>query len=321
MALTLLQIVAQAQAELGLFPVATSVVGNTDTTVQQMLALLNALGRDLVTERDWAAQQRTGIINPDAPIVTTGDLVAGSPVITNIPSTAGLAPAYFLCTGQTIPAAARILSVGGATSVTLDSEATTTATGVQLTFPKDRYDLPSDFGHFINQTQWDRTNHWQLNGPMSPQEDEWVRSGIVTTGPRRRFRITSVYGGASATLNRAFEIWPAPATTDGASTLSYEYVSLSWVRYISVGVAFIKASFTADTDVCIFPDDVMVTGLKRRFWAAKGFDYQDYDMEFQRAKQKAISQDTGARTLDMRRRKWPVFVSPGNIQDGNFPSS
>lgn len=321
MALTLLQIVAQAQAELGLFPVATSVVGNTDNTVQQMLALLNALGRDLVTERDWAAQQRTGIINPDAPIVTTGDLVAGSPVITNIPSTAGLSPAYFLCTGTGIPASARILSIGGATSVTLDSEVTTTKTGVQLTFAKDRYDLPNDFGHFINQTQWDRTNHWQLNGPMSPQEDEWVRSGIVTTGPRRRFRITSVYGGASATQNRAFEIWPAPQTTDGASTLSYEYVSLSWVRFISAGVAFIKAAFTADTDVCIFPDDVMVTGLKRRFWAAKGFDYQDYDMEFQRAKHKAISQDTGARTLDMRRRKWPYFLSPGNAPEANFPSS
>ena len=319
MALTLLQLVATTQAELGLFPVATTVVGNTDNGVQQMLALANALGRSLASERSWTAQQRTAIINPVAPIVMTGDMTAGSATITNLSSTASLAPAYWLATGAGIPSAARVQSIGSATSLSLDSQATTTATGVSITFSKDRYDLPSDFLNIINDTEWDRTNHWRLAGPMSPQEDEWVRSGIVTTGPRRRIRITSVYGGASATQNRVMQIWPAPATTDGASTLSYEYMSTSWVRFISAGVAFIKGTFTVDTDVCIFPNALMVAGLKRRFWSIKGFDTTDLENEYQLERQKAISQDAGAQVLGMGRRRSPMFVSPGNIQDGNFP--
>ena len=32
------------------------------------------------------------------------------------------------------------------------------------------YELPSDWCYNIDQTQWDRTNHWPLLGPKSPQD-------------------------------------------------------------------------------------------------------------------------------------------------------
>src|SRR5262245_40796327 len=32
---------------------------------------------------------------------------------------------------------------------------------------QDRYDLPLDWKYFLDQTQWDRTDHWPLLGPKS----------------------------------------------------------------------------------------------------------------------------------------------------------
>lgn len=53
---SVLDIVQKATAELGLTPPA-SVVSSTDTTVIQMLGLLNALCDELVKEKDWSALQ------------------------------------------------------------------------------------------------------------------------------------------------------------------------------------------------------------------------------------------------------------------------
>jgi len=56
MSQTMLQLVQQVTAELNL-AVPTYVAGNTSQDVQQILALMNGAGYDLVKEYDWQALQ------------------------------------------------------------------------------------------------------------------------------------------------------------------------------------------------------------------------------------------------------------------------
>lgn len=85
------------------------------------------------------------------------------------------------------------------------------------------YSLPYDFERFDFRTMWSRGNHWELTGPLSPQEWQWRKSGIVTSGPRQRFRIK---GSAS----NQFFIDPTPGSSDSGGIMVYEYQSKSWLR-------------------------------------------------------------------------------------------
>ena len=186
---SLLTLVQNACAELGL-AVPGTVAGATDQQTVQMFALANAVGADLLTRNQWTALQTLAIVNVESPIVTTGDLTDGSAVVTNVPADLlGLTPANYVVTATNVPTSARMVEITvnmpGDDSFTMDMVASGSATQQAITISRDTYPVPADFTTFINDTQWDRGNHWRLQGPASPQEDEWLRSGIVTTGPRR----------------------------------------------------------------------------------------------------------------------------------------
>lgn len=308
--MTLLQIVQTACDELGLQRPAT-VVNSTDLQVRQLLALTNRDGRNLQQVRDWTALQFEYIINVGAPVVTTGDVAVNTGVITNIPDTSAIVANYFVCTGPGIPVAARVQSVDSATQVTLNMEATGNSIGASLTFARDTYAKPDDFDRFINQTGWDRTNRWALIGPDSPQIDQWHRSGIVTTGPRRHFRQIGL-----PTTN--YRLWPPPSTVDTPFELVFEYISQNWVLKPDGTTA---SSFTSDADMPILDQDAFILGVKWRFWQIKGFDYAALQQECLDYVQGISAQDGGARVLSLSRVRIPFLVSPANVQDSNFPGS
>ena len=111
---SILQMVQNAEMELGL-PAATSVFGqngtpaNTDT---QLGALANRVLDELRRWNRWTALQFEYDIVVTPVITTTGNMVAQSPVITNIPSTAGISAWSFACQGPGVPAAARGQAAG-----------------------------------------------------------------------------------------------------------------------------------------------------------------------------------------------------------------
>jgi hypothetical protein len=108
-----------------------------------------------------------------------------------------------------------------------------------------------------------------------------------------------------------------------AEYLGMEYISKYWVRDNS-GTS--KSSFTVDTDTCVFPDRLMVLGLKLKYMRAKGFDVgsmaepgslvYEYEGELSRAK----VADKGAKTLSMNPRLTEVLISAQNIPDSGFGS-
>lgn len=310
---SLLTLVQDACAELGL-SVPGTVAGATDQQTTQMFALANAVGADLLSRNQWTALQTQAIVAVESPTVTTGTTFANSPLVINVPTFPSGPATSYIVSGDSIPTSARALSAGTVvpypqTTITLDSNATAAETGMAITISRDTYPVPADFVTFINDTQWDRGNHWRLQGPASPQEDQWLRSGIVTTGPRRWFR--QVGRGLDV-----FRLWPPPGTNDVPGPLSYEYLSKYWAMDSG---AVPKARFSADSDTCIWDDRLLVEGIKWRFFAAKGFDYSSQFALWQRQLDVAMARDGGAATLSMTRRRFPIFLSPANVADGNWP--
>ncbi len=343
---TLLQIVQATQAELGL-PLSATVIGNTDTTTVQMLYLANRVLDELRRENEWSALQTEWdfVINP--PTITTGTLTQNSPIITGIPSTAGLISQYFTVAAPNVPVPARVISVDSLTQVTMDMEATGSTTNTTVTFCQDTYAMPTDLDWNINQTFWDRTNRWALFGPDSPQLSQWLQSGIVPITPRRHFRQIGPY-------TNSFRIWPPPAEIVNPLQLVFEYISINAVRIggagggsgggtstgdfsaidfgpdfsIAVSISlvppppFFAQYFTNDSDTPLLDDQAIILGLKWMFWEIKGFNYVAMQNRYIDYVQRLKSRDgAGSPTLKLARRPTSILISPSNIQDGNFPGS
>jgi hypothetical protein len=313
MSLTLLQIVNAAQAELGL-PQSATVVGNSDATTQQMLALANRALDELRRRNRWTAMQFEFNLVVTVPIITTGNIAVATPnVITGIPSTAGIAANFWAVAGNAIPAAARVQSVDSATQVTMDMQAgiTSNLTGASLTFAQDTYALPAGMDFFNNRTMWDRTNRWELLGPDSPQMDQWHRSGIVATGPRRHFRIIGPFADQ-------FRIWPAPNEITSPLQLVFEYLSNAAVAVHGSSTAFAQR-FANDDDTPVLDDQAVTLGIEWMFWQRKGFGYAEMKNDWIDYVDRLAARDGAAATLSLVKRQHPIFISPANVQDGFFP--
>lgn len=304
---TFLEILQTAADELGLQRPTS--VQSTDQQTRQLAALANRAGNELYKARDWTDLQSEFVIEFGAPVVLTGTATAGSKVVTGLSSTSALEGGYFAVSGEGAQIACRLATVDGATQVTL-TESMDVSGPVEFTFTRDTFALPSDYDRYINQTQWDRRFQWALIGPTSPQMDEWQRSGIVTTGPRRRYRNI----GRKPTQ---FRIWPPPsAQSDFPGTLAWEYISNLWVTKANGDFA---SSMTEDTDEPIFPDGLMVLSLKWRFFQIKGFDYGALFSEYQDWLDREKGRDGGHKPLRLAKTGPGFLITPAQVQDGNWP--
>lgn len=330
--LTLLDIVQTACMEMGL-QVPSVVVGATDLQTQQINALANREVRELQQAYDWTALQTEYDLHVGVPVATTGDVTLNSRVIANIPDTSNLAAALFVVNGQFLPVDTRIVTVDSPTQVSVSQPATGTQAGVALVFSQDTYPEPPDFDRFINQTWWDRTNRWALLGPDSPQIDQWHRSGIVTTGPRRHFRqigalgaiggagfssgFSSGFDSATRAFLQNYRLWPPPGTLDSPIDLAFEYISRYSVWSVD-GQGF--NTFQADSDFTILDGNMVILGVKWRFFDIKGWDYAPKQQEYLDYVNRAYANDGGARTLNMARSRVGFLISPANVPDGFWPS-
>jgi hypothetical protein len=294
---TMLQIVQAATAQMGI-PVPTLVVGSTATDTIQLQALLNQLLDDLQRDYIWEALSTEYRFTTQS-LTTTGTLTDGSAVITGIPSTVGLDATYQpVATG--INNDTYVQTVDSATQVTMTQAATESGT-VPIVFCKVKYSMPADFDRLTDRTQWDKSKHWEMLGPETPQQWQWLKSGYIATGPRIRWRMMGGY----------FQIWPAVSSPE---YLGFEYISNSPVRDTN-GVA--KQSFTADSDTSIFPDGLLIAGLKHMYYEAKGFGDQ-YKPKFDELLGIAKANDGGSATLEMAPNPLNILIGWENIPDGNY---
>jgi len=296
---TMLQLVTQVTNELGV-STPTAVASNSNQDVIQILALMNAAGYEFLRRHDWRELTKRYTFTSEY-TQTTGDVTENTYTITNIPSTAGLDTTYQVV-GNGISNACYIESVDSGTQVTVNLPSTGTYTGATITFEKVMYALPSDYESAVPRTMWDLSKHWEMLGPESPQQWEWLLSGFISTGPRIRWRL----------LGKYFQIWPGVSTNE---LLGYEYRSNGWALS-STGT--VKTSFTADTDTCIYPDRLMVLATKLKYFEAKGFDttamFRNYLEEFEIVR----AQDMSAANLSFAPRPGTVLIGYDNIPDTGY---
>jgi hypothetical protein len=166
------------------------------------------------------------------------------------------------------------------------------------------YPLPLDYARPVNQTEWDFTNHWPLMGPMTPQQMQTLQSGIISQGPRIKFRM----------IGNDYELFPAPSN---GQEFTIFYISKGWVLHVEGEGTQRLTKPIADADTCIFDDRLMVAGIKLRFFQAKGFDTTAYAEDFQVLLDDALAQDSGAQKLTMAADPATYLINVTNIPDGN----
>lgn len=298
MASTLLQLVQQATGEMGLNQ-PTQVVGNSSSDVIQLYSLINSVGYEVQRDHNWEALDKEYRFYTVYTTLTC-TLVEDSVNVTTVESTTGLSNLYIV-TGTGINQDTYVNTVTGANSLTLSQAAT--ETGVfTLYFSQAKYPLPSDWDRQIDRTHYDKSKRWEMMGPTDAQQWQFLKSSYISTGPRIRYRILGGY----------FQIWPAMNTDE---YLGFEYMSNQWATS-STGVT--QTSFLADSDTCIFPDRLMVTALKKKYFEIKGFDSTAFTRDYLQQLSFAKANDSGSATLSFAPTPGAILIGFENIPDANY---
>ena len=295
---TMLGLVQQVTNELGV-ATPSSVAGNTNQDVIQILALMNANGYEFLRRAAWRELTKQYSFYTEY-LTTTGTWTTAARTIT-MASTAGLDTTYQV-QGTGINQNTYIVSVDSLTQVTVNQDFSSSAAGATAYFQKIKYALPSDYESLVPRTMWDKSKHWEMLGPENAQQWEWLLSGYISTGPRIRWRLLGEY----------FQIWPGMST---AEYLGFEYRSKGWA---AAADGTVKNSFTADTDTCIYPDRLMVNATKLKYFEAKGFDttamMRNYLTELEAAK----ALDMSSANLSLAPRPGTVLIGYDNIPDSGY---
>ena len=259
---------------------------------------MNGLGYALQRDFIWQALNKQYIVTVSYTTLVGSTVINSTNMV--VSSTATIDATYGL-SGAGINQACYVNAIVDGTNLTLSQPATSTNTSQTYTFTKVKYAMPSDYDRQIDRTHWDKTKHWEMLGPETAQQWEWLISGYISTGPRIRYRIFGNY----------FQIWPFVAS---AETIGFEYISNGWATSVA-GVA--KTSFTVDTDTCVFPDRLMVDGLKHRYFQAKGFG-DIYKADYERQLDIAFGNDAGSQTLSFAPRISGILITQANIPDSGY---
>jgi hypothetical protein len=156
------------------------------------------------------------------------------------------------------------------------------------------------FRFILNDTIWDRTTLLPVCGPMDSRNWQALKA-LLSTGPRYLYRIR----GGKLLVN--------PTAVAGESWY-FEYVSKNWISDSS-GVTF-KNYFTADSDLVLLPEELMLMGLRWRWLREKGFDYAELFRIYELQAKDALGRDGGKPVMSMDSGHGGpqpgIFVSPGS---------
>lgn len=282
----------------------TSVVGNASADVVQALALVTAAGDEVARSFQWQAMTN------ECRFTTvfyqyTANNTSGQATLTGMSSVTGL-DATFGVTGTGIPQDTYIKSVDSSSQITLTNSTTNGGSTATYTFTRLLYNMPSDFDRLIDRTDYDKSKHWEMLGPQTAQQWQWLKSAYISTGPRIRFR----------PLGNYFQIWP---NLGAAELLGFEYISKNWIL-ASTDQTPSKKLFSADTDSCVFPDALMIALIKLKYYEAKGLDTTNLAKAYNDQLDLAKAHDQGSPTLSMSPRISSVLIGWENIPDSNYGS-
>lgn len=163
-------------------------------------------------------------------------------------------------------------------ALTVETSFTTLAADQQTTLAV----AAADFDRFVDDSMWDRTADWKIEGPISAQE--WQQNkALVAAGTTYWFRVR---GGA---------ILFTPQPTAG-NTVYFEYISKNFCKS-SGGTG--QSAWAADTDTGVLPEELTTMGIVWRFKMSKGLAYADDLQKYNVEVSNAIARDGGKPVLNM----------------------
>jgi hypothetical protein len=180
----------------------------------------------------------------------------------------------------------------------LEKVMTFTGDGITDTFP-----LPEDFKRQINQTQWSVSDTRPMVGPQSAQMWSWCQYGIVSQGVFIRYRI----------LGNEYALFPIPGA---GQEFALYYISKNWVLDFNTNLP--KAQATNSGDVPLFDDRLLISGLKQKLWAQKGFDTTVLQNEFNYALTSEKGQNQGAPVISLSANMGSELISIYNVPDNGY---
>lgn len=305
MARTFLQLMQQAANEISI-PEPSQIIGAQDDQSKLLLALAQREGKDFSVLANknggWQDLHNEYAFTTTA-VTLTGTITSGSAVVTGISSTAALTALTFGAIADGITSGSIILSVDSGTQVTLNQAATKSGT-VSIVFGQIAYDLPSDLEYFVQRTWWDNTYKWELLGPITAQEKQILKYGIIASGPRSKFYI------------RKDKMYLNPMPEVSGSLFAYDYFSNAWCQ--SAGGTG-QQLWAADTDTYKLDEDCFIQGIKWRFLRNKGLDYAEEREAYERDCQRVMSRDGGNRDLPIAGGTYGArFLSDDNIPETGY---
>lgn len=165
------------------------------------------------------------------------------------------------------------------------------------------YPLPDDLEYFLDKTFWDDKYKWALIGPITAQEKQILRYGVIASGPRNKFYIRQ---------NQMY-LDPVPQSVN---LIAYDYYSNFWCQS-ATGTP--QKTWMADTDTYLLDEDCFIEGLKWRFLRAKGFDYTEEYKTYSEDVNRTIARDGGTRDLPLGGAGYDVqFLNGSNVPETGF---
>lgn len=166
------------------------------------------------------------------------------------------------------------------------------------------YEVAADWARLIPGTWWDRTQQWALIGPMTPQEWQYRKSGIVTVGPRRRFRMMPSTAVVPPTKRMFLD--PTPGADDAGATIVYEYISNRWIASNGVAVS----QWALDADTSLIDEDCITAEIIWRYKRARGLEYADEQAEAKALCAARFAHDVSSNYVPLGSRRaveWPPY--------------
>ena len=163
---------------------------------------------------------------------------------------------------------------------------------------------PQGFQHFLNNTMYDRTLNRPIIGPVSPEEWQGAKA-LANAFSQTSFRMQGNH------------LYLTPAPTAGR-LIAFEYKGdLPVVDNSALPVTSGKAYFSRDDDTCLYPDKLLILGLRWNWKREKGLRNAEEFRAFELAIANFAGNDGGAKsynlagessgaTLSVADQSWPL---------------
>ncbi len=173
-----------------------------------------------------------------------------------------------------------------------------------------KYDLPTDFGYFINQTGWDKTERLPLGGPMTAQDYAYlVNTNLANSTVFVTFRINEG------------QFWVLPDPPLSGQELNFQYISRNWVQPAGTTDPDLRTdTASAFADTVLYEPILMIKFLKLRFLEAKGFDTTAAVGQFLTMFQSWTGKDVASPVLRMARSRVFPYLGYRNIPETGYGS-